>query len=70
MLKNETDFNITNYASSSILPFCTIVFNFMYDIHNIWYSGPAKWISKCRGQGTLKSIVGHHGWTTRKIFEF
>ena len=20
--------------------------------------------------GTLKSIVGHHGWPTRKIFEF
>ena len=33
-------------------------------------SGPVKWISKWRGHGTLKSIVGHHGWPTRKIFEF
>ena len=22
------------------------------------------------GHGTLKSIVDHHGWPTRKIFEF
>ena len=22
------------------------------------------------GHGTLKSIVNHHGWPTRKIFEF
>ena len=30
-------------------------------------TGPAKWISKRRGHGTQKSIVGHHGWQTRKI---
>ena len=29
-------------------------------------TGPAKWIINCRGQGTLKSIVGHHGWPTRE----
>ena len=22
------------------------------------------------GQGLLESIAGHHGWSTRKIFEF
>ena len=32
------------------------------------YSGPAKWISKWRGHGTLKRNVGHHGWLTRKFF--
>ena len=26
-----------------------------------------KWISKWRRHGILKSIVGHHGWPTRKI---
>ena len=30
--------------------------------------GLAKWISKWRGHGTLKSIVGHHGWPTREFF--
>ena len=30
-------------------------------------TGTAKWISKWRGYGTEKSIVGHHGWLTRKI---
>ena len=33
-------------------------------------TGPAKWISKCRSHGTMKNIVGNHGWPTRKIFEF
>ena len=33
-------------------------------------TGPSKWISKWRVHGTLKSIVGHHGWPTRKMFEF
>ena len=33
-------------------------------------TGPAKWISKWRGHGTLTSIFGHHGWPTRKVFEF
>ena len=23
-----------------------------------------------KGQGTLESIVGHHGWLRRKLFEF
>ena len=27
----------------------------------ITITGPAKWISKWGGHGTLKSIVGHHG---------
>ena len=33
-------------------------------------TGSAKWISKWRGHGTLKSIAGHHGWPTRENFEF
>ena len=37
---------------------------------DLWLSGPAKWISKWRGHGTLKRDVGDHGWPTRKIFEF
>ena len=34
------------------------------------YTGPVKWISKWSGQGILESLVGHHGRTARKIFEF
>ena len=30
-------------------------------------SGPAKWISEWSGHGTLKSIVGHYGWSTKKF---
>ena len=33
-------------------------------------TGPSKWISKWKGHGTLKNIASHHGWPTRKIFEF
>ena len=33
-------------------------------------TGPEEWISKWRGHGTLTSIVGRHGWPTRKIFQF
>ena len=33
-------------------------------------SGLAKWISKWGCHGALESIDGHHGWPTRKIFEF
>ena len=33
-------------------------------------TGPAKWISKWRGHGTLTSIVGYHGWPNRKMLEF
>ena len=29
-----------------------------------------KWISEWSGQRTVKTIVGHHGWPTRKMFEF
>ena len=29
----------------------------------------AKWVSNWRGHGTLKSIVGHHGWLARKTFK-
>ena len=29
-------------------------------------AGPAKWISKCIGHGTQKSIANHHSWPTRK----
>ena len=29
--------------------------------------GPAKWIWKWRGHGTLTSIVGRHGWPTRNF---
>ena len=36
---------------------------------SICYSGPAKWVSKWRGHGTLESIVGHHGWPTKIFFE-
>ena len=32
--------------------------------------GTSKWILKCTSHGTLKSIAGHHGWLTRKTFEF
>ena len=32
--------------------------------------GTSKWISKCTSHGTPKSIAGHHGWLTRKTFEF
>ena len=28
-----------------------------------------KWVSNWRGHGTLKSIVGHHGWLARKTFK-
>ena len=38
--------------------------------YNVLVSGPAKWILKWRSHGTLQSIVGHHGWQTRKNFEF
>ena len=34
------------------------------------FSGPAKWISKWRWNGTLKSIVGHHRSPTRKNLNF
>ena len=40
-----------------------------YDTYNIT-AEPAKWFLKQRGHGTLKSIVGHHGCPTRKVFEF
>ena len=33
-------------------------------------SGLAKQISKWRGHGTLKSMVGHHSWPQRKSFKF
>ena len=36
---------------------------------SVCYSGPAKWVSKWRGHGTLESIVGHHGWPTKIFFE-
>ena len=45
-----------------------IVLSIFYNLVNV--AGPAKWISKWRGHETLKSIVGHHDWPTRKFFEF
>ena len=33
-------------------------------------TGPAKLILKLRDHETLKSIIGHHGWPTKTIFEF
>ena len=33
-------------------------------------TGLVKWISKWRAHATLKRNVGHHGWPTRKKFEF
>ena len=32
--------------------------------------GPEKWIPKWFSHGRLESIVGHHGWPTRKGFVF
>ena len=43
--------------------------NNVNDAKGLQIEGPAKWISKWGSHGTLKNIVGHHGWPTRKIFE-
>ena len=32
---------------------------YLHDANTKYYAGPVKWISKWRGHGTLKSIVGH-----------
>ena len=40
---------------------------FLFLFFSKWDSGPAKWILKWRGRVILKSIVGHHGWPTKKI---
>ena len=38
--------------------------------HCVRMSWPAIWILKCRGHGTLKSIVGHHDWPGRTFIKF
>ena len=37
---------------------------------HLYSAGPAKWVSKWGGHGTLKNIIGHQGWPARKFFEF
>ena len=52
---NHIQYNPTTYAKGK---------------YTLAFSESAKWISKWRGQGTLESISGHHGWLTRKVSEF
>ena len=49
----------------------THMFSVYFLQYHLSFSAPAKWIWKWQGgcHGTLKSIVDHHGWPTRKIFE-
>ena len=54
-------------CSTENLSICLILYSLCF---TVIVTGPAKCISKWRGHGTLKTIVGHHGWPTRKIFEF
>ena len=54
-------------CSTENLSICLILYSLCF---TVIVTGPAKCISKWRGHGTLKTIVGHHGWPTRKFFEF
>ena len=60
--------SILNAFTVDTKEYCTRC-NSVNNAKGLQIAGLAKWISKWGSHGTLKNIVGHHGWPTRKIFE-